>query len=140
MKHIVVAITFLVATFCSTMAFGQTPEKPKPVVPYSYAPSPRPAATCWWWQDCRVYTPRNPNLSPTTKRKLYEHDPGVCHCDECRRMRLAAGIEYMGLDKPGVHVPPPPRVYTPITPYEPYVYCSGVGVVRKSLCPGRQAR
>ena len=137
MKHIVLAVAFISVMFCSAVAFGQAPEKPKPVVPYSYAPPPRAAATCWWWESCSVSTPRDQNLSPVTKRKLYEHDPSVCHCDECRRMRLAAGIEYMGIDIFRVHVPPPtPLDATRYQPYEPYIYCPGKGMVRKSLCPG----
>lgn len=68
----------------------------------------------------RIYS--NPRLSPATKMQLYSHDPNVCHCDECRRARLAAGVEYMGMTpikKPRRLTTPPPLVYTPVTPPPP---------------------
>lgn len=135
MKHIGLAVVGVAILLSANAAFGQTPCPPGLA---GYTCRHPPASRCAWcevWCSESVY--RNPNLSPTTKRKLYEHDRSVCHCDECRRARLAAGIEYMGIGKPRVHVPAPPRVYTPTTPYEPYVCCSGVGIVRKSACPGR---
>ena len=51
------------------------------------------------WCSESVY--RNPNVSPNTKRQLWEQDPNICHTEECQRARLAAGIEYHGLDPIG---------------------------------------
>jgi hypothetical protein len=103
MKHVLLAVAFIAVLFCASEALGQTPP-------------PQP----WYFRW----------LSPVTRKKLHAHDPRVCHCDECRRMRLAAGIEYQGLGPyplptpgpiPRRHVPPPdtlirPPVYTPPKP------------------------
>ena len=43
-------------------------------------------------------------MSPNTKRELWEQDPNICHTEECQRARLAAGIEYYGLDPVGARI------------------------------------
>ena len=125
MKHIVLAVAFVSVMLYAVVAFGQTPPPPPtPYDPYSLSNfGVRSQARCAWyefWCSDSVY--KNPNVSPNTKRKLYEHDPSVCHCAECRRARLAAGIEYMGLDPvypPRRRVVPPPPVSTPYQPPRP---------------------
>lgn len=107
---------------CAVVAFGQTVQQ----MPYSYDPysittlTKRPAVRHCTWLDVDCWS----KLSPVTKEKLYSHDPNVCHCAECRRARLAAGIEYMGIDKP---------VYTPMKHWQ---YCWGEGVVFVAKCKG----
>ena len=119
MKHTVLAIAFVSVILCAAVAFGQTPPpQPTPYDPYSLSNfGVKAQPRCAWWEYwCSESVYRNPNVSPNTKRKLWEQDPTVCHTDECRRARLAAGIEYMGLDplpQPRRRVVPPPSVYTP---------------------------
>jgi len=140
MKHVLLIAAFVTLLFSPAAAFGQTPPPARPTYdPYDLSNYTRQAPRCAWWEYwCSESVYRNPNVSPVTKKKLYDNDPSICHTDECRRLRLAAGIEYMGIDIPRVHVPPPtPLDATRYQPYEPYIYCPGKGMVRKSLCPGR---
>ena len=147
MKYVSLAFAFLAVLFCAVVALGQTPPpQPKPYDHYSlsnFGVKPRPV--CAWyefWCSDSVY--RNPNLSPVTKRKLWEQDPTVCHTDECRRLRLAAGIEYMGLDplpQPRRRVVPPAPVYTPPKPRGYggfYIYCRSTNsVITRDECPDK---
>ena len=135
MKHILFAVAFVFVLLTAAAAPGQTASTGKPAAPHSSGPKPQPAPQLrWWWEAVPA---DRPNLTSTTKRKLYEHSPLVCHCDECRRTRLAAGIEYLGLDRPRVHAPTPKPLYAPAHGSGPYVYCSGLGMVRKLLCTER---
>jgi len=59
----------------------------KPITPMGvYAPPP-PLPP--------VYHPQR--LHPGLELMLERHNPNICHCDDCYRMRLAAGIEPMGM-------------------------------------------
>ena len=122
MKHILRCVVFVTVLVCGAAAFGQTPPPAPPPAndPYSYSYLP-PRPVCGWWEFwCGDSVYRNPNLSPVTKKVLYGHDPRVCHCDQCRRLRLAAGVEYQGLDL-GVTPPlPAPQLFPP--PKRPNVY------------------
>ncbi|MFO7695348.1 MAG: hypothetical protein R6V57_19855 [Vicinamibacterales bacterium] len=123
MKHILFAVAFVSVLLTADVTLGQTASTGKPAAPHGSGPKPQPAPQVRsWWETVPA---DRPNLAATTKRTLYEHSPLVCHCDECRRARLAAGIEYLG------------PLYAPAYGSGPYVYCSGLGMVRKSLCPER---
>ena len=125
MKHILFAAAFVSVLLAATVTLGQTISTGKPAAPDNSGPKPQPTPQVrWWWETVPV---DRPNLTATTKRKLYEHTPLVCHCDECRRARLAAGIEYLGPDRPRAHVP---------TPKPPYAPAHGSGPVRLLLRPG----
>jgi hypothetical protein len=114
-KNIGPLIVFIVGLLlCAAVAFGQTPAY-DPYDLRTFGTQAKPACAWYYWKCDK--------LSPTTKRKLYEHDPTVCHCAECRRARLAAGIEYMGLEPPSVYTPP-----------ERWQYCYGEGVVYVAKC------
>ena len=140
MKYVLFAIAFVSLLLCAAVAVGQTPTPPT-YDPYSYSYAPTPQPRCAWWEYwC------NDRLSPTTKRKLYEHDPNVCHCAECRRARLAAGVEYQGLTPyydytPRRRVVPPPPVYTPPKPRGYggfYIYCRSTNsVITRDECPDK---
>jgi hypothetical protein len=149
MKHTVLAITFVSIMFFAVVAFGQTPPPlPPRYDPYSlssFGVKPRPV--CAWYEFwCSESVYWNQRLSPETKRKLSEHDPNVCHCSECRRARLAAGVEYQGLTPyydymPRRRVVPPPPVYTPPKPRDYggfYIYCSSTNsVITRDQCPDK---
>ena len=90
MKHILFAVAFVSVLVTAAVALGQTTSTAKPAASHSSGPKPQPAPQFrWWWETVPV---DKPNLSAATKRKLYEHSPLICHCDECRRARLVAGI------------------------------------------------
>ena len=146
MKHTVLAIAFVSVILCAVVAFGQTP--PPGYDPYNLSNfGVRPQPRCAWydlWCSESVY--KNPNLSPNTKRKLYEHDPNVCQCAECRRARLAAGVEYQGLTPyydytPRRRVVPPPPVSTPPKPRGYggwFIYCNSTNsVITRDECPDK---
>jgi hypothetical protein len=156
MKHILLIAAFVSLLLSPTAALGQTPP-PTTYDPYDLSNFTRPVPRCAWWEYwCSESAYRNPNLSPVTKRKLYEHDPNVCHCDECRRARLAAGIEYMGYKPyrvptpgliPPVYTPTPvvPRTKTPaVPPLQPWrsqmlIYCRSTNsVITRAECPDKR--
>ena len=147
MKHVLLAFAFTAVLFCATEALGQTPPPtpPPPYNPYSYSYAPTPTPQPWYY-DAGAWL----NLSPVTKKKLYDNDPTVCHTDECRRARLAAGIEYLGYKPyrvptpglmPPVHTAPLLPLDTPIVKPRPggmLIYCRSLGVVvARAECPGR---
>ena len=150
-KHIVLIAAFVSLLLSPAAAFGQTPPPAQPTYdPYSLSTLVRPAPRCGWWEFwCSDAVYRNPNVSPVIKRKLYEHDPRVCHCDVCRRMRLAAGVEYDGLDRsyprpvptppPSIvskFAPKPKPVDTPSFKVDRLVWCSATSrIVNESDCP-----
>jgi hypothetical protein len=136
MKHTVLAIAFVSVILCAAVAFGQTPPCAPGLTGFTCRQAAKQACP-WYAYWC------NDRLSPVTKRKLYEHDPNVCHCDECRRARLAAGIEYMGLDWP-VYTPRrrviPPPLYTPPKPQSLYgsfrAWCAATQTfIPRDQCP-----
>ena len=145
MKRVALTVAFVAILLSATAAFGQAPPCPPGLEGFTcrHPPAPR----CGWWEFwCSESVYRNPNLSPVTKRKLWEQDPTVCHTDECRRLRLAAGIEYMGLDAP-VHTRTPvvPRAHAPaVPPPQPWrsqmlIYCRSTNsVVTRAECPDRR--
>lgn len=134
MKHILFAVAFVSVLVTAAVALGQTASTDKRAAPHRSGPQPAPQVRWEWGETVPV---ERPNLSAVTKRKLYEHSPLACRCDECRRARLAAGIEYLGLDRPRAHVPSRQPLSAPAYGSGPYLYCSGLGMIRKSLCPGR---
>jgi hypothetical protein len=153
MKHVELAVAFVAVLLSAAVALGQTPPPTPPPAPYnpysySYAPTPTPQP---WYYDAMAWL----NLSPVTKKKLYDNDPTVCQTDECRRARLAAGIEYMGykpyrVPTPGL-TPIMPPVYTPYIPPRPvytppkprgyggfYIYCRSTNsVITRDECPDK---
>ena len=150
MKRILRSVVFVSVLLCAAVAFGQTPPPTPPPADnpysYSYAPTPTPQP---WYYDAVAWL----NLSPVTKKKLYDNDPTVCHTDECRRARLAAGIEYMGykpyrVPTPGLTPIMPPLPPRPVyTPYEPFVsrpsgmliYCSSLRKnTTRAECPDKR--
>jgi len=148
MKHVLLIAAFVSLLFSPAAAFGQTPPPARPTHdPYDLSNFTRQAPRCAWWEYwCNESVYRNPNLSPVTKQKLYEHDPNVCHCAECRRARLAAGVEYQGLTPyydytPRRRVVPPPPVYTPPKPRGYggfYIYCRSTNsVITRDQCPDK---
>ena len=143
MKRVALTVAFVAILLSATAAFGQTP--PCPPGLQGFACRHPPAPRCGWWEFwCSESVYKNPNPSPNTKRRLFEHDPNVCHCAECRRARLAAGVEYQGLTPyydytPRRPVVPPPSVYTPSKPRGHggfYIYCRSTGsVITRDQCP-----
>ena len=135
---------------CAVVAFGQTP--PPGYDPYSYSYSPTIQRCAWYEFWCSESVYRNPNVSPVIKRKLWEEDPNVCHTDECRRMRRAAGIEYDGITRRPYKPPVLPDVYTeplytpvpkPRAPFTPtvdrLVWCEATSlIVMASRCPSEK--
>ena len=147
MKHILLIAAVVSLLFSPAAGLGQTPPPQPAYDPYSLSTLIRPAPRCAWYEFwCSESVYRNPNLSPNTKRQLWEHDPNVCHCPDCVRARLAAGVEYQGLTPyydytPRRRVVPPPPVYTPPKPrgYGGYlIYCRGTNsVVTRDQCPDK---
>ena len=159
MKHVLLAFAFIAVLFSPAAALGQTPPPARPTYdPYDLSNFTRPVPRCAWWEYwCSESVYRNPNVSPNTKRQLWEQDPNICHTEECQRARLAAGIEYYGLDpirKPRLRVPPPP-VYTPtpvvprtntpaVPPLQPWrsqmlIYCRSTNsVITRAECPDKR--
>ena len=123
MKRILLIAAFVFSLFSPAAALGQASQPARPTYdPYDLSNYTRPAPRCAWYEFwCSESVYLNPNVSPNTKRQLWEQDPNICHTEDCQRARLAAGVEYMGLDpvvRPPLRVPRP--VYTPVQPYKVY--------------------